>query len=412
MNNNEFDTQPSLQEETQAARGRTLELLLSVVMISAFLGLALNLGSTLLAQQLTTQQIVWFIAGSVIAAGLALVTLIPRITTTIREFHNELEILVPLLVSSSDVEVLRLDYYNPVVDIIQPALARRPAAEREKIAAAFQKQTSGTGASEVAVFALELVQFLLAVRIIQDSRSMLGQDAVFSKLRSVAFAQPAVVLGEWSELASRAAHNRYMAVQTPGVPAKTVLPERISLTLPNSIREIPNTLKARSRWKPSAQYITLFTASSGHDTALRVMGLVETSEYGLPRTNAPHRGRMARNIMRHVRDQHIRGLAREETLLARQQGEQGKSSADPEVAARHTEIYHRLYNGGQKPHLLRVFVRLEGSFRIRLLSSEKRQRGHYAWGVALSKLLSEVDVDAFRSKLKEAGQAIREDPSH
>ena len=43
MNSHEFDTQAELQEETQAARGRTLELLLNVVLISALLGLAINL---------------------------------------------------------------------------------------------------------------------------------------------------------------------------------------------------------------------------------------------------------------------------------------------------------------------------------------------------------------------------------
>ena len=406
MSNNDFDMQPSLQEETQAARGRTLELILSVVLISAFLGLAINVGSTLLLDRLSSQQVVWLLIGSVLAAGLALATLIPRITTTVREFHNDLEILIPLLVTANDVEVLRVDHYNSVADIIQPALARRSAKEREQIATAFQKQAQGTGAAEIAAFALEAVQFLLAVKIVQDSRSMLGQDAIFSKLRSIAFAQPAIVVGEWSELAKHANQNRYMALQTQGVPVKTVLPEGITLTLPALAPQVPATLKARNRWRPSAEYVTLLTANSGRDTALRVMALAQTSEYGLPRVNAPHRGRVARAILRNVRDQRIRNLAREEEKAARQLNGQGQSQPQSEAATRYTEHFDRLYNSGQRPHLLRVFVRLDGSFRIRLLSSERRQRGHYAWGTALSKLLSATDIDAFLAALKESGQTI------
>jgi hypothetical protein len=307
-------------------------------------------------------------------------------------------------VTANDVEVLRVDYYNSVTDIIQPALSRRSPKERETIAAAFHKQAQGIGAAEIAAFALEAVQFILAVKIVQDSRSMLGQDAIFSKLRSIAFAQPAVEVGEWSELSKHPNQNRYMASQTQGVPVKTVLPAGITLTLPHLGPQVPAFLKARHRWKPSAQYVTLLTAHSGHDTALRVLALAQTSEYGLPRVSAPHRGRVARAILRNVRDQRIRGLAREEEKAARQLNEQGQQQT--EASARYAELCGRLYNDSRRPHLVRVFVRLDGSFRIRLLTSERRQRGHYAWGTAVSKLLSETDVDTFLAALKQAGQAV------
>jgi hypothetical protein len=109
-----------------------------------------------------------------------------------------------------------------------------------------------------------------------------------------------------------------------------------------------------------------------------------------------------------VRDQRIRNLAREEEKAARQLNDHGQSQQLPEAAAQYSELWSRLYNGSQRPHLLRIFVRLDGSFRIRLLSSERRQRGHYAWGTALSKLLSSTDVDTFLAALKQAGQAISE----
>ena len=412
MNSHEFDTQAELQEETQAARGRTLELLLSVVLISALLGLAVSLGSTLLAQKLTYLQIILVIIGSTAASALALFTLIPRITTTVREFHNELEILVPLLVSSTDVEVLRLKHYGAVTDVVQPALARRPSAEREKIAATIQRLASGTGRADVAAFALELVQFLIAVKVVQDSRSMLGQDAIYSKLRSVAFAQPSVVLGEWSKLASHSPHNRYMSVSTQGVPGKTVLPERITLSVPDVAAQVPDKLKARKRWQPSTQYVTLLTADSGHDTALRVLALVDTSEHGLPTANAPHRGRVARRIMLDAQDKSIRALATDEARLARELNDRGESAGHADTVQHYAELVQRLYSGGQRPHLLRVFIRLEGSFRIRLLSSERRQRGHYAWGVAISRLLSQIDIDAYLKRLRESGRTFPADSDH
>jgi hypothetical protein len=115
---------------------------------------------------------------------------------------------------------------------------------------------------------------------------------------------------------------------------------------------------------------------------------------------------VARAILRNVRDQRIRNLAREEEKAARQLNDQGRSQQQPEAVAHYTELWSRLYNGSQRPHLVRIFVRLDGSFRIRLLSSERRQRGHYAWGTALSKLLSATDVDTFLAALKQAGQSI------
>jgi hypothetical protein len=43
-------------------------------------------------------------------------------------------------------------------------------------------------------------------------------------------------------------------------------------------------------------------------------------------------------------------------------------------------------------------------FRIRLLLSDRRQRGRYAWGAALSRLLAGSDIEVFLATLHENGQ--------
>ncbi|MEO7003708.1 MAG: hypothetical protein ABI068_17910, partial [Ktedonobacterales bacterium] len=132
------DEAPTLQEETRAARGRALELVVSVVGLSTLFGLALNLASGLLQQLLTTEEDVIVVA---ICAGLgifALVVFIPRISTTVKEFHEELEIALPLLVSADDVEVVRVEYYDEITEVAHAALARRPAEERRALATALQ----------------------------------------------------------------------------------------------------------------------------------------------------------------------------------------------------------------------------------------------------------------------------------
>ena len=57
MQDDQLEGLPQLREETRAARGRTLELVLGVAVLSTLLSVAVNLGSTLLVQVLTTQQI-------------------------------------------------------------------------------------------------------------------------------------------------------------------------------------------------------------------------------------------------------------------------------------------------------------------------------------------------------------------
>jgi hypothetical protein len=72
----------------------------------------------------------------------------------------------------------------------------------------------------------------------------------------------------------------------------------------------------------------------------------------------------------------------------------------------HTRACEKLYDRATRPRILRIFVRMDGSFRVRLLANEQRQRGRYVWGAALSRRLTSIDVAAFIGALRNQGQQV------
>lgn len=404
--------EPALREESRAAQGRALELLISVVVISALLGLAINLGSGLLAQVLTTPELLLVIAACAGLVVLAVALLIPRIATTIKEFHEDIEIVLPLLVGPEDVEVVRVTYYGDITETAHAALARRPAEERKQIAQLLQRGAAEEDArarEATTAFALELAQFLFAVQVAQGSRRLLGPEAAYHKFRDVARAQSAIVPGAWEALARQSPGSRYLAGRTQGVPEKTLLPGRIRLRLPEVAPQVFGKVRPRASREPAHEYVTLLTADAGRDTALAVRALASFSDHGLPTLGAPHRGLTTRCILRNARDAGLRELAQQEEAAANLLTEHGRplhppaeGEADP--AARYAALHARLYEGGRRPRLLRIFVQFEGMFRIRLLGGEGRQRGPYAWGTGLSRILGRLDIEVLLAILKENGQ--------
>ncbi|MBF6591752.1 MAG: hypothetical protein IVW57_14690 [Ktedonobacterales bacterium] len=403
---------PELREETRAAQGRALELLVSVVVISTLLSLAINLGSSLLTQLLDTRVLVALIAGCLVLGLLVLALLIPRISTTIKEFHEDIELILPLLVSAQDVEVVRVTYYDDLTELAHAALARRPREERQRIAQSLQRAhgDEDLAARQAATaFALELVQFLLAVEVIRGSRHLLGPEAAYHKSREVARMQSAIATSQWHELARRATGNRYFADHVPGVPEKVLLPDQVRL---HALEVAPAVLKKAGRHGSLDQppdYIPLLSADAGRDTALLISAMTRFSEHGLPTQAAPHRGLTARCVLRNAREPHLRTLATREEQSAALLTEHGRSlqpvaEGEPDPVALYKDVHAQLYEGGRRPRLLRIFVRFDGTFRIRLLTSEQRQRGLYAWGAALSRRLARLDIEVWLSFLKEKGQ--------
>lgn len=404
--------EPSLREETRTARGHALELLITVVLVSSLLGLAINLSSSLLFQALSSQQVFVVIGACVAITVVAIIVLIPRILTTIKEFHEEIEILLPLLASSENAEIIRVRYYDKVTDLLHAALASRPTEERKHIAQTLQRihrDNAIEPRQEIVVFALELIQFLFTTQIVRGSGQLLGAQAAYHKFREVIQLQSSIVVSQWNDLASRVPSNRYLQRRMPGVPEKIRLPSGVDLHLPDIAEEISSKSLSHQADGSILKEITLLKAKVGRDTALAITALASFSEHGLPKPTAPQRGLTARCILRNAYDQRLRNLACEEELVAAQLNEGGQpieaiNEGEPDPVARYAPVHTKLYGGGLRPYLLRVFVRFDGTFRINLFKNQKRQYGLYAWGTALSQQLAHMDIEVFMAALKDAGQ--------
>jgi hypothetical protein len=398
---------PELQEETRAARGRTFELLLSVVLLSTLLGVALNLGTSLLAQTLTQDQELLVVIGAIALALIALLIFLPRASTTVKEFHEEIELFLPLLVTAHDVEVVQVSRYTPL-DVAHDALKRRPDEERNALAEYLRSShgKSGVGHQAVKRFSLEVAQLMLAVEVARRSRQLLGDEAEYHKVRQIARMQPAIVSADFLRYDAQAEGNGLFQGKTNGLPEKALLPERVRLRLPSVARQLETVGKGSGRWRD----ITLLAAEVRRDTAFRITAVADYSEHGIPTRQVPRRGLTARAILRNAENQRIRELARAEEDAANLLDPSGHPRGDnPESVAlveRHREAYQKIYDANTRPRLLRIFVRFDGSFRIRLLAGQRRQRAIYAWATALAQLLSQNDIEIYMARLKEAGQKV------
>lgn len=412
MSNDWRNTLPTLREETRAAQGRALELLASAVVISTLLSLAINLGSSLIANTLPTHIQIILIAVSAFLGVLAIVILLPRISTTVKEFEEDIEILLPLMVSPNDISILRVRYYDDMTELAHGAITRMPVERRREIAHLLLAQHGDAESDErrkLTAFLLDVTQFLMAGRLVRESRTLLGPHAAYHKSRAVARQQSSVTSLEWQRLAAQTDTNAFLQQRTQGVPEKVLLPEGVALSLPPVAPVVLGKVERQRAESPGIPYVPLLEARSKHDIALRISAMAGFSAHGLPTLNSPERGFTARCVLRNVRDERIRGLAKTEEqrasdLKASRHGKKTEAAEAPDVNAQYAAAFAKLYDSGSRPYLLRLFVRFDGTFRIRLLLSDRRQRGQYAWGAALSRLLADSDIEVFLETLREYGQ--------
>ncbi len=405
---------PALREETRTAQGRALDLLFIIVGVSILLGLSISLFSSWLFQALSGQQVLLFIIIGICVVILLLIIIVfvPRILTTIKEFHQEIEIPLPLFASKQDVEVIRVRYYDNVTDLLHDALARHPAQERRRITQILQsiRDNDAAARQEIVVFVLELIQFLFATQVVRGSARLLGPQAAFHKFREVIELQSSTVTSKWDELASQVPNNHYLQDTLQGVPQKIILPGGVDLHLPDIAQEMSGKIRSDHAHTPKLAEVTLLKAIVGHDTALGITAIAAFSEHGLPKLNAPRLGLTARCILRNARDQRLHDLACEEEQVAAQLNDEGQAlhlanQGESDPVGRYASLYKKLYTGDQQPYLLRVFVRFDGTFRIRQLGrNEKRLYGLYAWGTELARLLAHMDIAVFMATLKDDGQ--------
>ena len=409
------DTLPTLREETRAAQGRALELLASAVVISTLLSLAINLGSSLISNVAPTPVQITLISVAAALGLLAIIILLPRISTSVKEFEEDIEILMPLMVSQNDISVVRVRHYDELTELAHAAISHLPAERRQQIAHLLLAHHGDANRDErrtLTAFLLELTQFLMAAQLARESRTLLGPHAAYHKLRAVARQQSTVTAFDWQKLAAQTETNAFLQQRTQGIPERVLLPEGVSVTLPEVAPVALGKVRRQKLDSPGVAYIPLLEARWHRDTALRITAMVGFSEHGLPTLTAPHRGFTARCVLRNARDQRIHDLAsvEEHAASALRAASRGKKpevadgSPAPDATAEYAAAHAKLYDGATRPYLIRLFVRFDGVFRIRLLSSDRRQRGQYAWGAALSRLLAEADIEVFLATLRESGQ--------
>jgi hypothetical protein len=409
------DTLPTLREETRAAQGRALELLASAVVISTLLSLAINLGSSLISNVAPTPVQITLIAVAAALGLLAIIILLPRISTSVKEFEEDIEILMPLMVSQNDISVLRVRHYDELTELAHAAISHLPVERRQQIAHLLLAHHGDANRDErrtLTTFLLELTQFLMAAQLARESRTLLGAHAAYHKLRAVARQQSTVTAHDWQKLAAQTETNAFLQQRTQDIPERVLLPEGVSLTLPEVAPVALGKVRRQKLDLPGVAYIPLLEARWHRDTALRITAMVGFSEHGLPTLTAPSRGFTARCVLRNARDQRVHDLASAEehaasALRAASRGkkpEVADGAPAPDATAEYAAAHAKLYDGATRPYLIRLFVRFDGVFRIRLLSSDRRQRGQYAWGAALSRLLAEADIEVFLATLRESGQ--------
>ena len=401
---------PALLEETRAARGRLAEQVISVVVVTVLFGAALNIGSSLLIARLNGYTDFLLMLGFTAAGALLLALFVPRISTTVKEFHEELEIALPLIVSAQDVEVARVSGYEEVTELAHAALARSPAEGRRALAGALRAGRDDIAArAALTSFTVEMAQLVFSAQFLRASRGLLGPTAWYGRGRIVARMQDGV---ESAEVAGPARVeggetkplNRFLAMRPPGMPEKALLPRGMRLDLPDPTPPKPRGRLRRRAINPetgAVEEVTILRAVGGSDSELTVCAYAEYSEWGMPVPGQPGRGAVARHFLRNVDDAALREAALAEEQAARAALAPGHTGDDLE---RHSAACERLLERGGRARVLRIFARMDGTFQVRLLSNERRQRGRYAWGAAVSRALTAIDISAFLDALRERGQ--------
>jgi len=403
----------TISEENRLARGRIFELLISVGIITTLLGLGINIISSVLTNALGRNLSLLLAGGTFVIGIVGIALLVPRIGTTVKEFHQDIEICIPIMVRKQDIEVIRIAQYGNVTDVAHAAIARIPLNERKQLAELFQEGGySDLHASRIGrlEFCLNLSQLLLTIELMKSSKQLLGSKSPFWKLREVADLQTVTRNIDWESLADQVPNNRMFKVATFGVPQNTIVPAPIRVKLPDIHGQLSDRAH-RPRSNSRTSFVTLLRADVNKHSGIHISALGELSEHGLPTLTAPRRGLTARSILRNARDNRIRALSRDEERAANLLDDVGFAQSDDgdsgvESIQLYTSLHTKLYGDGSRPHLIRVFLRIDGSFRISFLSNQLQSHGLYAWSITLSKLIASMDLGRFFEGIKEIGQQV------
>jgi hypothetical protein len=77
------------------------------------------------------------------------------------------------------------------------------------------------------------------------------------------------------------------------------------------------------------------------------------------------------------------------------------------VAAEHARAWRALYGGARRPRVARVYLAVQGSFRVRLSGrGSAADQTLYAWATALARRVGALDVDVYMARLAARQQIV------
>lgn len=466
----DYSAAPELREQVSAARDRVAELLLVVVGISGALGLVTNLLVELVhTGTLTSTEWLTLTAAAAFTLVLA-VTATLRLRLSSRDLDEEIELALPLLVptgtSTVPIELVEVSAYGAVTELGHAALAKLPADVNAALAVAARRidrgathttppltlvpvsntiddaedddtapstSTPAITSDDPVLWFLQLVQLLVIAECLDESERLLGPQAVFHRGRWLRRRTPRLRNLTWPDLVATAGPSHpFMSLRDlPGVRQRTSIPAPARLTLTNVAEELATakrraaSQRSRSRDErhDDVPLIPLVRIAAGRTGWLTINGVGRVSAHAVPRYAQPAAGLTTRVFLRNARDNDLRRRALEEEALALLRADGGVprpgvrspdvqhvqalvAGAD-DLATEHARAWRAVYRGARRPRVARVYLTLQGHFRIRLSGRGSiADQALYAWSTALARRVGGLDVDALMARLAARQQHV------
>ena len=457
---------PELREQVSAARDRISELVLVVVGISSALGLATNLLATLVHDgSLAQTEWLALIAALVFAGAVALLA-IARLRLTTRELDEEIELALPLLIPTantpgSPIEVIEVSGYSAITELGHAAVAKLSPEQNAALAQATRRIDRGpttatmpltlvpvptdseeeadeaessvvVSSNDPVLWFLELAQLIVVAECLDESERLLGSEALFHRGRWLRRRTLRVRDVMWKELvtAAGAAQDFLVLPEVPGLRQRTTIPQQARIALTNVAEELARAKSTTSQRRKSeglrsdeGLVIPLVRIDAGRAGALTINGIRRVSAHGLPRLSQPQAGLTTRVFLRNARNNDLRRRALEEESAATLRAENGvlrpglrplvldvtaaHASGQESVAAEHARAWRALYRGGRRPRVARVYLTVQGRFRVRLSGrGSLSDNTLYAWSTALARRVGTLDIDVYFASLAARQQVV------
>ncbi|HEV7128270.1 MAG TPA: hypothetical protein VGN32_12610 [Ktedonobacterales bacterium] len=387
------------------------------------------------------------------------------------EIELAIPILVPGPSSTGHLEVIEMSGYKAITELGHAAVAKLPMEQATSLAQASRRidrgaspeappltLIHGAGTSEEdgdedepastasltampvsnpLVWFLQLTQLIVAAQCLDESERLLGPGALFHRGRWLRRRTPHLRDITWESLLGAAGQSQPFATIAglPGVRQRTTIPAAARIELTNVAEELVESKRRMGRRRPRAdqsaaaraeegQLIPLLRLDAGRAGSLTINGINRISAHAAPRIGQPAAGLTTRVFLRNARDPQLRQRALEEELLASLRADGGvprpgmrlqpldllPAGAAPEnLQAEHARAWRALYRGGRRPKVVRVYLTVQGRFRVRLTGrGSVSDQALYSWATALAQRVGTLDIDVFMARLAAHQQLVPE----